>query len=36
MRRFNHKNHKRMKRPHRKHMGFLVALRLYAGIPVGV
>lgn len=35
MRSIHHKNHKRMKRSHKK-LGFLTALRLYAGMPVGV
>lgn len=36
MRRDQHKNHKRAKRCSKKHLTFLEALRLYAGMPVGV
>lgn len=32
----NNHNHKKAKRHHRKRLDFLSALRLYAGLPVGV
>ena len=32
----NHKQHKKHKRNQKKYLDFLEALRLYAGMPVGV
>jgi len=36
MKRVHRKHARRMKRHHRKHLGLLEMLRLYAGMPVGV
>lgn len=35
MRRNHHKNHKRIRKYHKKHVNFIEALKLYAGMPVG-
>ena len=36
MKRLQRKNHKKTKTRRKKHLGFLEALRLYAGMPVEI